>query len=115
MINIFNISNSLSIALVIHILGFMVLLIFLTIDRSISNSRNYSPDFTVSTSKILLYVYILLGTYLSYEIGYDFAYEEFLTSAIICMLMMIFDKDKNMENSVCLHIICSMFNLMNKS
>lgn len=80
MLNIFNISNSLSIALVIHILGFMVLLIFLTIDRSISNSRNYSPDFTVSTSKILLYVYILLGAYLSYEIGYDFAYEEFLTS-----------------------------------
>ena len=80
MLNIFNISNSLSIALVIHILGFMVLLIFLTIDKSISNSRNYSPDFTVSTSKILLYVYILLGAYLSYEIGYDFAYEEFLTS-----------------------------------
>ena len=80
MLNIFNISNSLSIALVIHILGFMVLLIFFTIDRSISNSRNYSPDFTVSTSKILLYVYILLGAYLSYEIGYDFAYEEFLTS-----------------------------------
>ena len=80
MLNIFNISNSLSIALVIHILGFMVLLIFLTIDRSISNSRNYSPDFTVSTSKILLYVYILLGAYLSYEVGYDFAYEEFLTS-----------------------------------
>lgn len=41
--------------------------------------------------------------------------EEFLTSALICMLMTIFDKDKNMENTVCLHILCAMFNLMNKS
>lgn len=41
--------------------------------------------------------------------------EEFLTSALICMLMTIFDKDKNMENTVCLHILCSLFNLMNKS
>jgi len=31
------------------------------------------------------------------------------------MLMTIFDKDKNMENTVCLHILCAMFNLMNKS
>lgn len=31
------------------------------------------------------------------------------------MLMTIFDKDKNMENTVCLHILCSLFNLMNKS
>lgn len=80
MLNIFNISNSLSIALVIHILGFIVLLIFLTIDKSISNSRNYSPDSSVSISKILFYVYIIFGAYLSYETGYDFAYEEFLTS-----------------------------------
>lgn len=41
--------------------------------------------------------------------------EEFLTSALICMLMTIFDKDKNMENTICLHILCALFNLMNKS
>ena len=41
--------------------------------------------------------------------------EEYLTSALICMLMTIFDKDKNMENTVCLHILCALFNLMNKS
>ena len=31
------------------------------------------------------------------------------------MLLTIFDKDKNMENTVCLHILCALFNLMNKS
>ena len=41
--------------------------------------------------------------------------EEFLSSALICMLMTIFDKDRNMENTVCLHILCSLFNLMSKS
>lgn len=41
--------------------------------------------------------------------------EEILTSALICMLMTIFDKDKNMENTVCLHILCALFGLMNKS
>lgn len=41
--------------------------------------------------------------------------EGFLTSALICMLMTIFDNDKNMENTVCLHILCSLFTLMNKS
>ena len=68
------------ISLTIHALGFIVLLIFLTIDKSISSSRNYSLDFTVTTSRVLLYVYILFGAYLSWEIGYDFAYEKFLTS-----------------------------------
>jgi hypothetical protein len=29
--------------------------------------------------------------------------------------MTIFDKDKNMENTVCLHILCSLYNLMSKS
>jgi len=41
--------------------------------------------------------------------------EEFLTSALICMLMTIFDKDKHMENTVCLHILCALFSLMNRS
>lgn len=41
--------------------------------------------------------------------------EDFLTSALIHMLTTIFDKDKNMENTVCLHILCALFNVMNKS
>ena len=31
------------------------------------------------------------------------------------MLTTIFDKDKNMENTVCLHILCALYSLMNKS
>lgn len=31
------------------------------------------------------------------------------------MLMTIFDRDKNMENTVCLHILCALYNLMKKS
>ena len=31
------------------------------------------------------------------------------------MLTTIFDKDKNMENTVCLHVLCALFNLMNRS
>ena len=31
------------------------------------------------------------------------------------MLTTIFDKDKNMENTVCLHILCALFSLMHKS
>jgi hypothetical protein len=31
------------------------------------------------------------------------------------MLTTIFDKDKNMENTVCLHVLFALFNLMNKS
>lgn len=41
--------------------------------------------------------------------------EEFLSSALINMLMTIFDRDKNMENTVCLHILCALYNLMKKS
>ena len=41
--------------------------------------------------------------------------EELLSSALIHMLTTIFDKDKNMENTVCLHILCALYNLMNKS
>lgn len=41
--------------------------------------------------------------------------EDFLTSALIHMLTTIFDKDKNMENTVCLHILCALYNVMNKS
>lgn len=41
--------------------------------------------------------------------------EEFLTSALIHILTTIFDKDKNMENTICLHILCALFNVMNKS
>ena len=79
-LDVLNMNLSMQISLTIHALGFIVLLIFLTIDKSISSSRNYSLDFTVTTSKVLLYVYILFGAYLSWEIGYDFAYEKFLTS-----------------------------------
>ena len=79
-LDVLNINLSMQISLTIHALGFIVLLIFLTIDKSISSSRNYSLDFTVTTSRVLLYVYILFGAYLSWEIGYDFAYEKFLTS-----------------------------------
>jgi len=75
-----NMNLSTQISLIIHALGFIVLLIFLTIDKSLSSSRNYSSDFTVTTSKVLLYAYILFGAYLSWEVGYDFAYEQFLTS-----------------------------------
>lgn len=78
-LDILNLNLSMQISLIIHALGFIILLIFLTIDRSLSSSRNYSSEFTVTTSKVLLYVYILFGAYLSWEIGYDFAYEEFLT------------------------------------
>lgn len=78
-LNILNINSYLYLSLIVHAAGFVCLLIFLTIDKSISISRNYSPDFTVTTSKSLLYVYILFATYLSWEIGYDLAYEEFLT------------------------------------
>ena len=41
--------------------------------------------------------------------------EEYLSSALIYMLMTIFDRDKNMENTVCLHILCALYNLMKKS
>ena len=41
--------------------------------------------------------------------------EDFLTSALIHMLTTIFDKDKNMENTVCLHILCALYSVMNKS
>ena len=41
--------------------------------------------------------------------------EELLSSALIHMLPTIFDKDKNMENTVCLHILCALFSLMHKS
>ena len=41
--------------------------------------------------------------------------EELLSSALIHMLTTIFDKDKNMENTVCLHILCALFSLMHKS
>jgi len=41
--------------------------------------------------------------------------EELLSSALIHMLTTIFDKDKNMENTVCLHVLCALFNLMNRS
>ena len=75
-----NMNLSTQISLIIHALGFIVLLIFLTIDKSLSSSRNYSSDFTVTTSKVLLYAYILFGAYLSWEVGYDFAYEQFLIS-----------------------------------
>ena len=75
-----NMNLSIQLSFIIHALGFIVLLIFLTIDKSMSSSRNYSTDFTTTTSKVLLYVYILYGAYLSWEIGYDLAYEKFLTS-----------------------------------
>ena len=79
-LDILNMNLSIQLSFIIHALGFIVLLIFLTIDKSMSSSRNYSTDFTTTTSKVLLYVYILYGAYLSWEIGYDLAYEEFLTS-----------------------------------
>jgi hypothetical protein len=41
--------------------------------------------------------------------------EELLSSALIHMLTTIFDKDKGMENTLCLHILCALFNLMNRS
>lgn len=41
--------------------------------------------------------------------------EELLSSALIHMLTTIFDKDRNMENTVCLHILCALFSLMHKS
>ena len=41
--------------------------------------------------------------------------EEYLSSALIYMLMTIFDRDKNMENTVCLHILCALYNLMKRS
>jgi len=75
-----NMNLSMQLSFIIHALGFINLLIFLTIDKSMSSSRNYSTDFTITTSKALLYLYILFGAYLSWEIGYDLAYEEFLTS-----------------------------------
>ena len=53
-LDILNMNLSIQISLIVHALGFIILLIFLTIDK--------------------------FGAYLSWEIGYDFAYEEFLTS-----------------------------------
>tara|TARA_B100000242_G_scaffold253052_1_gene195272 strand:+ start:1525 stop:1851 length:327 start_codon:yes stop_codon:yes gene_type:complete len=79
-INFMSLNSYMYLSITAHLVGFVCLLIFLTVDKSISKSRNYSSDFTVSTSKILLYIYILFGAYLSWEIGYDLAYEEFLTS-----------------------------------
>jgi len=40
---------------------------------------------------------------------------ELLSSALIHMLLTIYDNDKNMENTVCLHILCALFNLKSKS
>jgi len=78
-LDVLNMNLSIQLSFIIHAVAVICLLIFLTIDKGISSSRNYSSDFTVTTSKILLYVYILFGAYLSWEIGYDFAYEEFLS------------------------------------
>jgi len=78
--DLWNIQSYPYLSLAIHTLSFVTLLIFLTVDKSISSSRNYSPDITISLSKGLLYIYILFGAYLSWEIGSDLAYEEFLTS-----------------------------------
>ena len=60
-LDVLNMNLSIQISLIVHALGFIILLIFLTIDKSLSSSRNYSSDFTVTTSKVLLYVYILFG------------------------------------------------------
>ena len=62
-LDVLNMNLSMQISLIVHALGFIILLIFLTIDKSLSSSRNYSSDFTVTTSKVLLYVYILFGAY----------------------------------------------------
>ena len=78
-LDVLNMNLSIQLSFIIHAVAFICLLIFLTIDKAISSSRNYSSDFTVTTSKVLLFIYILFGAYLSWEIGYDFAYEEFLT------------------------------------
>ena len=54
-LDVLNMNLSIQISLIVHALGFIILLIFLTIDKSLSSSRNYSSDFTVTTSKVLLY------------------------------------------------------------
>lgn len=40
---------------------------------------------------------------------------DFLTSALICMLMTIYDNDQFMENAVCLQILNKLYQVMAKS
>ena len=53
-------------------------LIFLTIDKNLQSSKNYSRHWTSQVSKVLILVYVALGAYVSWEYGYDLAYERFL-------------------------------------
>ena len=55
-------------------------LIFLTIDRNLQSSKNYSQHWTSQVSKVLIIVYVALGAYISWEYGYDLAYERFLNN-----------------------------------
>lgn len=55
-------------------------LIFLTIDRNLQSSKNYSLHWTSQISRVLIIVYIFLGAYISWEYGYDLAYERFLNN-----------------------------------
>lgn len=55
-------------------------LIFLAIDRNLQSSKNYSLHWTSQISRVLVIGYIFLGAYISWEYGYDLAYERFLNN-----------------------------------
>ena len=55
-------------------------LIFLTVDRNLKSSKNYSLHWTSQISRVLVIGYIFLGAYISWEYGYDLAYERFLNN-----------------------------------
>lgn len=80
LLDILGLQNYLFISLSFHLIAFCSLLIFLTVDKTLSKSRNYSSNLTIPLSKFLLVIYILFGAYLSWEIGYEMAYDEFLNS-----------------------------------
>lgn len=74
--------DNLLISFMFIVISFSVLLIFLTLDKTMSKSRNYSKKWTSNISKLLLIFYLAFGALISYQLGFDFAYENFLKGFI---------------------------------
>ncbi len=70
--------QDLRIAFLLHLLCFSASLIFLTVNKNLEASRNYSLDWTVQLSRPLIFVYSIYAAYISWEYGSDYAFKIFL-------------------------------------
>ena len=62
-INFMSLNSYMYLSITAHLVGFVCLLIFLTVDKSISKSRNYSQTYCFNIKNFIIYLHTFWGIF----------------------------------------------------